>query len=399
MKYSVKDINSTKKKLSFEIPSEDVKTGFKHAAKTVGGKANLKGFRKGKVPFEVLEKYYGPDLKMEAVNYIVSQSYPKALEELKVYPIIDPKFDIKPLENDQDYTFDVEIEIKPEFDVDHYKGVSIKSKKVKVNKKEIDEELDKLRQAYSQLQPIDDKDQTLTNDIVGTLDFVGTIDGEPFPQGQASNYVLEFGKGHFLKEFEEKIEGMKAGDVRTIDVTFPNDYFNEDLKSKTAQFVVTLQAVHKKALPEIDDDFAKDAGHDNLEAFKTDIEKKLADNQEKSFKAEYAEQAMDFLIKKNKFDIPEGLVELEMKEGKKEKKAAERSIRGQFILEEIAKKEQIKIEPQDVETRFSELARMYQQPVDVIKKYYQENNLLPQLAGQMTLQKTLDFVVDNANLK
>ena len=371
---------------------------FNQAYKKIRQKAVVKGFRKGKIPDDVLDRHYKSEIAMESVNALVNSTYPSALKEHELVPVVAPRFDMGIPEKGKGFAYEVEVEVKPKFDVENYRGIPLKKQNAVVDVKEIDVELKRLQESRAQLKPIEE-DISLQSGMAAGIDFTGTIDGKVFEGGSAKGHVLEYGQGRFLKSFEEQIDGMKKGETRNIEVTFPDDYPEAKLKGKKAKFQVTLNSLMEKKLPDLDDEMAKDMGKENLEAVKKEIEQFLVKKKEREFRKDYAEEVINFLLKKNPIDVPEGLMTHEMEHAKQKPEEVERRLRVDFILEAIAKKESITVENTDIENRFKQLSVVYRQPVAAVKKYYAENRLLPRLVSQLGLEKTLDFVIDNATLK
>lgn len=399
MKVEIKNINKTKKKVHIDLPHKMVDEAFGHIYKKIGGQAKIKGFRAGKIPSAVLDQHYGPDILMESTNWAVGQSYQKALVDNQIYPVSPPKFNVEtPLEKGKPYKFSVEIEVRPEFDLKDYLGIPIKKKIATITPKEVEDELKKIQEARAQLKPAP-ADISLQAGHVGSIDFEGTINGKPFQGGSAKGHLLEVGKGTFLKEFEDKIIGMQTGETRKIDVSFPDNYPAPELKSQTTQFTITLHAIYEKDFPKIDDELAKDLGKDSLETVKKEISEMLTKRKERSFKNDYAEEAMDFLLKKHKMEIPEGLLEEEKKRTKKPEDEITKQIRSQFILEAVAQKEKIEVTPQELQNRVTQMAKLYGRPLPEVIEHYKKNNLFPQLASQIMIEKTIDFIIEKAKLE
>lgn len=398
MKHTIKNSGKTKKKLEFEIPKEQVAEAFRKTYVQFRKKAKIPGFRNGKVPDEILDRQFGGQVAMEALNQLIHESYGHMLTEHNLQPLGEPQFDIPPLEKNRDYKFKVEVEVKPEFELKDYKEIPLKKKPVSIAEKDIELELTRLQKSRAELTPVEGE-PVVQKGLVATIDFAGTIDGQPFEGGHAKDYVFDFGEGHFLKDFEEQMHDMKSGEERQVTITFPKDYFQEKLRNKNAVFRVKLVAVHNKKLPVLDDEFAKDLGKANMAEVKKEITSLLEKRQEAQFRHEYIDEAVEFLVKKHSMDVPPNLLQKEVEHTKKDKKDIEKSIRLQFIIEEIVKKEGLKVEPQEVEAHFQFLAQRTRQPVDAIKKHYQQNNLFPQLVTQILMDKTLNFLVDSAKFK
>jgi len=398
MKSNLENISDTKKKIKLTVPVHIVEESYKDAFKTVGKKANVPGFRKGKIPEHMLSKFYGSDIEMESLNILVQNTYSKVLEEHKLVPVLKPKFDVKPLSRGTDYEYTVELEVKPQFELKEYIGLKVAKKEAKATEEEINQELAKLQEQKAELKPAPEGSE-LKDGFVASLDFAGTIDGVAFEGGTTKGFILEYGKGRFLKEFEDQILGQKVGEERTIQVTFPENYA-ADVAGKKAQFVVKVEALYTKESPKLDDEFAKDLGKENLAQLKTEAEEQIKARHERSFKRDYADAITELLLKDYDFEIPEGLIEEDKKNQKdRSEDDIKKSIKLQFILESIAEKEAIKVNPQDLDMRFRQMAMIYRQPVDAIKQYYHQNNMIPGMVAQIVMEKTLDLLVDKATLQ
>ena len=267
----------------------------------------------------------------------------------------------------------------------------------KISDKEVEEELGRLQNSLAQLAPAED-DAALKNGLVATIDFNGTLDGKEFKGGSAKDYVFEFGTGQLLKEFEDNIQGMRKNDSKDIEITFPKDYFEKSLASKQAKYHITLKNLHIKNLPALDDELAKDIGKDNLEQVKTELKDSLLKRKERGFHRDYVEEVKEQLLKSYKFDVPQSIIKAEIERSKRKEDEVVNQLKLELILEEIAVKEQIRATPQDMEQRFAMLAQMYRQPAKEIQQLYAKNNMMGILASQIVLDKTLDFIVNNANM-
>lgn len=393
----VENLSDTKKKIQITVPKDEIKPFLDRALQKVGQKAKINGFRKGKVPTNILEQHYAAEINYECMNNLIAETYHKALTENKLVPLGDPSFDTKPIEKEADYSYSVELFVRPTFKLKEYKNIKIKKKEAKIDDKEFDEELQRLRESLAQLAPAEEG-ATVDGGLVATIDFEGRIDGEIFEGGKAADYVFELGKGQLLEEFETKIKGMKIGDERDIEVTFPKDYFEKKLAGQKSVFNIKLKNLHVKSMPELDDELAKDIGKENLEEVKKEIRDSLLQRKEREFRNTYVEDIQKKLLKEYKFEVPENVVQAEMERRKEDKDKVIEQLKIQFILETIAEEEKIQPTQQDMEQRMAAMAQMYRQPVAEIRKMYSQNNLMGMLASQIVLDKTLDFIIDNANM-
>lgn len=393
----IEKIDSTRRKIKINVPKEKVANSLNKAYQKVGQKAQIKGFRPGKIPNTVLDQYYGPQVDFECLNFIIGESYTEALTKNNLMPMTEPSFDTKPVLRGMDYDYSVELDVRPEFDLKDYKGIEIKKQVAEITDAELADELKRLQESLAQLAPVE-PDTKLTKGLVATIDFDGTIDGKPFDGGTTKDYVFEFGQGQLLKEFEAPLEGLKIGETAKFDMAFPADYFEKKLAGLNSSYNVTLKNLHKKALPALDDEMAKDIGKESLEQVKTELKDALVKRKEGHFRHEYAGFAKKHLTKIHMFDVPQSLVDEETKDGKREKQDIIDQIKLELILDKIAEVENIRVTPRDVDSHLTMLSQMYRQPLAEVKKLYSDQRMMTRLVAQIVMDKTLDFVVQNAKL-
>ena len=296
--------NNNEVKLEITVEAEK----FDGAIKTVFNKNakyfNIPGFRKGKAPYQIVEKTYGAQIFYEdAFNEIAGQAYEEALKENKIEAVSRPEVDIIQMEKGKDLIFTAIVQTKPEVELGKYKGIEIPKVEYKVEKKDVDHELGHMQEHNSRLITVDDR--PLDNGDTATIDFEGFVDGVAFDGGKAEGHELEIGSGAFIPGFEEQLVGMKIDEDKEIKVTFPEEYFSKDLAGKEATFKVKLHEIKKKELPELDDEFAKDVSEfDTLADLKKSIKEKLEKNNEQRAKYETEDAAMKAVCEDAKLDIP-----------------------------------------------------------------------------------------------
>ena len=273
---------------------------------------NIPGFRKGKAPMNIVEKYYGAQIFYEdAFNEVATEAYDEALAENKIEAVSKPEVDIIQMEKGKDVIFTAVVQTKPEVELAKYKGVEIAKVEYKVEEKDIEHELGHMQEHNSRLITIEDR--ALENGDISTIDFEGFVDGVAFEGGKAENYELEIGSGALIPVFEDQMVGMKAGEEKEINVKFPEEYFSSELAGKDATFKVKVHEIKKKELPELDDEFAKDVSEfDTLEELKASIKEKLEKSNEQRAKYETEEAAIKAVCENSKLDIPSGMIELEV---------------------------------------------------------------------------------------
>jgi len=303
-----KNINTVTIKIEGESWKKALDKAFSEEVK----KVNVDGFRKGKVPRDIFEKRYGKErLYIPAVDYVIEEAYVKALEESKLIPVVQPKLEIKSVD-ESGVEISFTIITKPEVKVKKYKGLNVKKEEVKVTKEEIEHEIGHILERYSELKV---KEGSLENGNIAIIDFEGFKDGVAFEGGKGENYELEIGSGSFIPGFEEQLIGMNVNEEREIEVTFPEEYHASDLKGAKATFKVKLNEIKEKVTRELDEELFEDLGMEGVNSRET-LEKELEANMmaHKEMEAEnkYVDALLEAVGKETEVDIPEEMVEEEV---------------------------------------------------------------------------------------
>ena len=415
--------NKNEIKITFTVESakfdEAIMDVFKKSAKYF----NIPGFRKGKAPFHIVERYYGDDIFYEdAFNELVPKVYDEEIKANKIEAVSRPKIDVVQMEKGKDLIFTAIVNTKPDVTLGKYKGVELKKVEYKVTDKDVEDEINHMAEHNSRKITVEDrpaKDQDIVN-----INFDGSVDGEHFEGGKADNYDLTIGSHSFIEGFEDQIVGMKIGEEKDINVTFPKEYFEKKLAGKPAVFHVKLNSISVKELPKIDDEFAKDVSEfDTLEELKKSIkDKKQKENEEKT-KTETENAAIDAVIKDTKIDIPDGMVDLEIDQmeddinqrlqyqglsleqylkmmGKTEadlrkeyKEDAIKNIQTRLILEKIVEQEKIKEDDKYIKDELEKMSKQYGQKVEDLEK---NENLKDYLVKASKNEQAVKLIVDNA---
>ena len=416
--------------VKFEITVEAEK--FDNAIKKVYFQSakyfNIPGFRKGKAPMQIVEKYYGKEIFYEdAFNEVAQGSLEEAIAENKLEIVARPEIDeIKQMEKGKDLIFTVVLQTKPEAELGKYKGIEIPKIEYNVTDKDIEHELEHMQEHNSRLVSIEDR-PVEKGDIV-TIDFEGFADGKAFEGGKAENYELEIGSNTFIPGFEDQIIGMKLEEEKDVNVKFPKEYFSKDLADKDATFKVKLHEIKKKELPKLDDEFAKDASEfDTLKELKEDIKKKLEKQNEDRTKYETEEAVVKALCENTKVDIPSGMIEAEVdrmykdletrlsyqgakleqylkmmgkteEEVKKEyEPQAKEGIKSRLAIEAVIKAEKIEATDKEVEDKLKEMAKSYGKEND--KEFLKNENVKNYIKESIESEKALEFLIKNAKIK
>lgn len=391
----VENVSQTKKKISISVPKDRVNKYFQKAYQKVGGKAKIKGFRPGKVPQNMLDRMYGMEIHQECLSFLVDETYPEAMYSHNIVPVAQPDFQINPINKNADYNYVVEVEVKPDFELKDYQSLQIKKQEVEVKPEDIEKELRSIQENMAELESAEGESE-IKDGLVATIDFEGKINGKPFEGGTSQDYMLQYGKGQFLEDFEKQMKGMKIGEERVVKITFSEDYFQKQVAGKEAEFQVKLKSLHHKKLPEIDDELAKDIGKKDLNELKSEIEKLVKESKEAAFRNDYAGELRKQILEQYDFEVPKGLIDAEVKNSKRDRKEIEEQIKYELVLEAIAVKENLKPEPQDIDQRLATYAQIYRKPLAEIKKMFLSQNMLPHLMSGIMIDKAVDFLIENA---
>ena len=415
--------NANEVKLEITVEAEKFENAMKKVYFQNAKYFNIPGFRKGKAPMNIVEKYYGEQIFYEdAFNEVATEAYEEAIKENKIEAVSRPEVDIAQMEKGKDLIFSAVVQTKPEVKLGKYKGVEIEKIEYKVDQKAVDHELGHMQEHNSRLITVDDR--PLENGDTATIDFEGFVDGVAFDGGKAEGHELEIGSGAFIPGFEEQLVGMEIDGEKEIKVTFPKEYFSKELAGKDATFKVKLHEIKKKELPELDDEFAKDVSEfDTLDELKKSIKEKLTKNNEQRAKYETEDAAIKAVCEGSELDVPSGMIELEIDNmlkdfeqrlayqglnleqylkmlGKTEEEIrkeyepqAIEAIKSRLVLEAVIKAEKIEASEEEVKAKMEEMAKSYGKDVEELSK---NENLKNYLEDGIKSEKALEFIVANA---
>lgn len=428
--------NATTRKLIVTVPVGTLKLKYDQALVAQQKKAKLKGFRQGHAPIGIIQKYYGEDIKQRLFSNVIDESYQKAVIDQKLTPVSRPQ--IGPAEKDKtedwlslerDFKFEATFEIMPEIELKQYKDLSVKKPKIKVTKKEIDGLLNNLRDAHAEMNPISEDEakqyQVKKGDFVDTA-FKGKLEAESGweeKEGMSGSQVIEVGSGQMIPGFEDQLIGMKRGESKTFEIEFPKDYGAEDFQGKKAQFEVTANEIKHKKIPELSDDFAKEAGYESQKDLESKAEEAVKKNQEDQAQRTMQEEVIDQLIKKNPFDVPHALIHSQMqslmnefgqnlkRQGLPEDRIesalkqnqkdfhdrAERQVKAGLLLDRIAKAEGLTVGKEDFEKEYDRVTQGTQMKREDVVNYYQNNQKAKEnLEFRLLELKTIEYLVKQA---
>ncbi len=424
MNISVEELSSIKKKVNVEIPGDQVTKEVDSFYREVGRKAKIKGFRPGKVPRYILERHFKDYVKAEVVQKLVQDTYPTALSETNLHPVSNPTIDPGDLESGKPFQYSATVEVKPEIKLEGYLGLNIEGKKEGVKNEEVEERLKGLQNLHANLKTIQEARPIQNGDFV-IVDYEARMDGKPLEEGKAIDLTVEVGSGRFIPAFEEKLIGLRLEEEREIEVSFPEDYGYKKWAGKTISFHVKIKEIKEKIFPTLDDEFAKDLGdYSSLEELKDKLKQEIEREKELALDRQLKDQMVDQLLQKSTFEVPESLVEEQTKAlvsdtklrlasqgikidtlGIPEEKLQEdyreiamRQVRTFLMLERIAGQEGITVTDEEVENRLRDISERTHQKLDVVKRYYEKNGLIPEVKAGIMNEKTLNFLLEKANI-
>jgi trigger factor len=308
VKTSITELPESRVRVQAEVSAEEVERRMAEAARQLGRQMRVPGFRKGKVPPPIVIRRLGREAVLdEALRRALGGWYADAIEEAGIAPVGEPELDMGELPAEgQPLSFSIEIGVRPTAKLGQYKGLEVGRREPAVQERQIDQELERLRERFATLETVERPAETGDHVVI---DYVGTIEGQPFEGGTGRDQLLELGSGRLLAGFEQQLPGARADEVRTVEVTFPEDYGSAELAGKTAQFEVTVREVKAKRLPELTDEFATEAGgFDTLAELREDIAERLKRAEEAAIEREFETAVLDAAVAAAKVEVPEKLV-------------------------------------------------------------------------------------------
>jgi trigger factor len=425
MSLQVEKLDNNVAKLTIEVAAEEFNKAIMAAYQKNKNKFNVPGFRKGKVPYAMVEKMYGASVFYEeAANNIIPDAYADAAKESELDIVARPEINVTQIEKGKPFIFEAEVTLKPEIKLGKYKGVKVEAMDTAVTDEDVQAELDKVKEQNARLVAADDKavedgDQT-------TIDFEGFVDGEAFEGGKGEDYPLTIGSHSFIDNFEEQLIGKKVGEEVEVNVTFPEQYQAEELAGKPAMFKVTIKEIKVKEYPEIDDDFAQDVSEfDTLEEYKEDIKKNLTEQKEKEAAQDKENKVIEAIVKDSEMDIPEKMIEAQCQQMVEEfaqniamqgisfeqymqytgvtveqlteqvKPQAEARIESSLVLEAVVAAEGIEASDEEYAEEIKKMAERYQMEEDKISDLLSDDDK-KNIKADICARKASAFVVEQA---
>ncbi len=425
MKANMEKLEANVIKLEIRVEAEKFDAAITKAYNKNKSRYNVPGFRKGKVPMAMVKKMYGVEVFYDdAINFAIDESYPEALKEQDIKPVDYPKIDVIELGEGKELVYTATVTVYPEVKLGEYKGLDIKKPTYAVEDGEVEKQIKDMQEKNARIE--NKKDGNIEKGDIAVIDFKGYVDGNAFEGGEGSEYPLEIGSGTFIDNFEEQLIGLTVGDKKEVNVTFPEAYGKEELNGKPAMFEVEVKGIKVKELPELDDEFAKDvAAVDTFEELKANLKNTLEKNNDDKAEREFEEAVITAIIENTNMEVPEVMVTKEIDSMMKDlegrlkyqglnldqymeftgntvekmrdfmKENAERKVKADLVLEEIAKVEEIKATEEQLKDRALELGKIYgpkdpKKMADILLKAQKT-----MIEKDIIIENTLKFLKEN----
>ena len=425
MSLQVEKMEKNMAKLTIEVSAEELEKAIQGAYLKQRNKISVPGFRKGKVPRQMIEKMYGVEIFYEdAANALIPDAYSKAYDECELDIVSQPSIDVVQLEKGKPFIFTAEVAVKPEVTLGEYKGLKVDKVSNRVTAKEVDAKLEEEQKKNARTVVVEDRAVQDGDEVV--LDFEGFVNGVAFAGGKGENYPLTIGSGSFIPGFEEQLIGAEAEKEVEVNVTFPKEYHAEDLAGKEAVFKCTVHEIKVKELPELDDEFASEVSEfDTLDEYKADIKAKIKEQKIAEGNRQKEDQAVEKAVANASMEIPEAMIDTQVQQMAGEfaqrmqsqgltmeqyfqftgltadkmreelRPQAVKRIETRLVLEAIAKAENIEITDEKVDEEIAKMAEMYQMEVEKLKEYMGESEK-EQMKADMAVQEAVKLLVDSA---
>ena len=425
MSLQVEKLEKNMAKLTIEVPAEKVEAALQNAYLKNRKQISVPGFRKGKVPRQMIEKMYGPSIFYDdAVNAMIQEAYPEATKECDLEIVSRPDVEVVQIEKGKPFIFTAEVAVKPEVTLGQYKGIEVEKADTTATDEEVAAEIDKEREANSRTITVEDR--AVQDGDMTVIDFEGFVDGEAFEGGKGTDYPLTIGSGAFIPGFEEKLVGAEIGKEVEVDVTFPEEYHAKELAGKPAVFKCTVKEIKVKELPELDDDFAQDVSDfDTLEEYKADVRKKVEEKKAADAKAKKEDAVIEKIIEGATMEIPDAMVETQAEHMVDEfaqrlqmqglsmeqymqftggnvqamveqsKPQALKRIQSRLVLDAVVAAENLTATDEEVDAELAKMAEQYNMEVEKLKEMFAEEDL-KSIRDDLAVQKAVELVTDAA---
>ncbi|MBW1734948.1 MAG: trigger factor [Deltaproteobacteria bacterium] len=425
MKTTLEEISPVKKRLHVEIESKEVDKRLNQAYGKIRKRAKIPGFRPGKVPRKILESYFGEQVIDDVTRELMTETFPKAIDEANTFPLGQPVIEKGILKQGQDFSYSAIIEVRPQFQVEDYLGLELEKEILAVTEEDVQKRLEEIREANGKMDSIQEERPVRDGDFV-VVDYEGFEGGLPMEGVKSANLLVKMGRNDFHPEFDKALIGLGKGAETEVSIDFGEDFYDKKLAGKTVNFKMRVIDIKELVLPELNDEFARNLGADlkDLDGLKDEVRKALISQEEERIDRELKGRLLEKISRETEVELPETMVEGEIdfsverfrgnleRGGSSLEKAgiseedlrkefrtdAEKRVREMLILDRIAEQDKISIGEDDLEEGFEKLAKRMGQDLETIKKYYEVRGQVDFLRQEMLKEKTLNYLIEHAKI-
>lgn len=425
MKATLDKLDGLVRKLNIEVPATQVQSAFEKVYRGIQKNANVKGFRKGKAPLATIRSIYAERVRQDVLNDLISDSYGQALSDHKLEPVGYPQINIQEFIENGAFIYSAQFEVRPEVHIKKSEGLEIEKEILQIGDEQIQSVLENIQKGQAQTVPLLE-DRSLVKGDLAVLDFEGFIDGQPLENSKAEGRTLEVGHAQFIDGFEDGLVGMKAGEERTLNLKFPDEYHAKEIAGKPVTFKVKLQSISKRELPEINDELAKKVGSfQNLQELKDAIKKDITEGEERRIRDELRNSVLKALVDANPVEAPPSLVaqQKEMIVADVKEKLSQQGlgeaefqdyvtkwdadftssatfmVQSTFLVDALAIKLNLRAQPADIEGKIDEFAKQTGIDRARVAEFYNENDRRSRLAFQITEERVVNYLIEKAKIK
>ncbi|MGM0433254.1 MAG: trigger factor [Pseudomonadota bacterium] len=417
MQVSLESTSNIERRMTIGVPAEEVEQQVDQRLREAAKQVRLNGFRPGKVPMKVVRKRFGQGVRQEVLGEVMRNAWMEAIQEQDVQPASQPRFEPQTVEEGKDFEFVAVFEVMPEIEVGDLSQISVEKPWSEVQDKDINKMIDNLRRQQATYKEV--KRKAKKKDVM-TIDFTGTIDGEEFEGGSGEDQQLTLGDGQMIPGFEDQLVGAKTGEEHTLDVTFPEDYQNEELAGKQAQFQVTVKKVEEPQLPALEKEFFEQFGveAETEEEFREEVRKNMERELKNGIQNRIKQQVIDGLLEVTELEVPQGMVDQEIERMKQEavqqfggqmdpsqlpselfQDQAQRRIKTGLLFQQLVQDADLEVDSERVDEKIREIASTYQDPDEVVEYYNNNPQEKQQVESSVLEDQVVDYVLENAKVK
>jgi trigger factor len=425
MQLTIEEVNTTRRKLAVEVPVEAVAAELDRAFGRVQREAKLKGFRPGRAPRAVLERFFGDQVRADVLSHLIEHSYSDAVKQAGLRPVGPPEIVPDAIEPGKPLRYSATIDVLPKIEIANPAGLPAKRPLRIISDDDVDRAVEALRESLAELRPVADRDEARDGDFVA-IDYAASIDGKPLPNGKRENRLVELGKGTLPPEIERALVGTKIGQENQVEVQFPKEHPDQAVAGKTVGFDLVLRGIREKVLPPADDELAKEHGEcATLAELRGRLRERLAESFSREADERVREQLIDELVRRNAFEVPRSLVERQVdsfiedllartgeRRAEVERDAqqleklrdeyrprAERQVRAVLALDALAEQDGIEVAEADVEERISQLAARMGEQSTRVREAYRDSTARAELRARIARERALERVVASARIE